>query len=513
MESRTIDASGNLLVRIVYAYSPRFDVATTTTNVSYWPGTAAVEKQAVTTYDESGNFLTEVVMDFNQSGKHVSGHQVFHDPLTGIFRCFDWNAAQQKHLAIDCPESEESHDGPKDTPKLSRDEVQQHLSAARQAAQADEKSRHMTSKQPTTSSATINNREFALVLPAGLTPGERVSGRVVDDPARYDHHPGLLVTRFTLPVPTAPGGGPLTEWTLKLKGSEPQSADGPISFVVPVVAAIEFTLSQTGDSAIAVSGKVPIPKAAAPKSSLPSGFLSPGLCFKRDVCVVTGKLSGDSRKTFAAFDSFPARIVAESSTTAVLDVPLYMNLGSAALLITEGATVQAMPMVVGDLVLEPSHDSVLPGENPSIELHLDAVSELSDDQWRYGVFPPASLERARALSPGFNPAKTVEHERERREKQERLDGLKKKDDKKEESAGMVLVVVSNSTPDIVKLRGSAETGLVFHLTPESFAMGEFKYNIGLDVLKAGIFTLQATAIPFLAPVKAQVFAADAVTPH
>ncbi len=60
--------------------------------------------------------------------------------MTGIFRCFDWNAAQQKHVAIDCPESEESHEGPKETPKITREEVLQHLAEARQAAQAEQKS-------------------------------------------------------------------------------------------------------------------------------------------------------------------------------------------------------------------------------------------------------------------------------------------------------------------------------------------------------------------------------------
>ena len=86
--------------------------------------------------------------------------------------------------------------------------------------------------------------------------------------------------------------------------------------------------------------------------------------------------------------------------------------------------------------------------------------------------PSSNLERARALVSEFSPAKTVKQERERRETQEKQDGLKKKDDKKEESAGMVLVTVSNATPDVVTMRGAKQQSFVFHLTPESFAMGE-----------------------------------------
>jgi hypothetical protein len=143
---------------------------------------------------------------------------------------------------------------------------------------------------------------------------------------------------------------------------------------------------------------------------------------------------------------------------------------------------------------------------------VDGVTELSDDQWHYGVFPAGNLVKARALVPGFNPAKTVELERERREKQEKQDGLKKKGDKKEESAGMVLVVVNNVTPDVATMRGAKQHDFVSHLTPESFATGEFKCYIVLDASKTGTFALKATAIPFLAPVKAQEFEAEASTP-
>jgi hypothetical protein len=231
------------------------------------------------------------------------------------------------------------------------------------------------------------------------------------------------------------------------------------------------------------------------------------------MCVVSGSLSGDSRKTFAAFDSVPVLIVAETRSSVILDVPRYMNLGPADLIVTEGDKVQAMTMVVADLWFMFNREPIEAQQEMITILRVDGVQELSDEQWRYGVFPPASLERARALVPGFNPAKTIEQERERREKQEKKDGLKKADDKKEESAGMVLLVVNNATPDVVSTRGAAQQSFVFYLTPESFAMGEFKYDIVLDSLKSGTFALNATAIPFLATVKAQVFVAATNLPH
>jgi hypothetical protein len=49
------------------------------------------------------------------------------------------------------------------------------------------------------------------------------------------------------------------------------------------------------------------------------------------------------------------------------------------------------------------------------------------------------------------------------------------------------------------------------LTPESFPRGEFKYDIVIDAAKTGTFDLKTTAVPFLAPVKAQEFDAAAAT--
>ena len=505
VERRTIGANGKLLVRTNFAYNPAFEVIQQTAT-SYWTDGKSVEKMAQTRYDESTNLLSEIVEDYNQSGKHVSGHQLFHDPMTGIFRCFDWKVAQQKHVAIDCPASEEAHEGPKETPKITREEVMQHLAAARQAAQAEQKSLRMKPRAPVQSPITTINKDVGVVLPARFRPGQRVSGRVVEDPERFAGHPEVAVTRVMLPMASAGDAAGLSGWTFELKGSEPQPADSPISFVVPAGAAtMEFTLRQAGDPAIALSGRVQVPKATAPKPPSAAGYQSAALCFKEDLCMVTGKFSGDSHSTVAAFDSNPASIVAETESALLLDVPNSMNLGPAALIVAEGTKVEAMMMVVADLDLAPNHESTQAGQNTVTALRVDGVAELSDDQWHYGVFPASNLNRARALAPGFNPKKTIEREREQREKQEKQDGMKKKDDKKEESAGMVLVVLSNTTPDVASMRGAKQQSFEFHLVPESFAMGEFKYNVAVDGLKTGTYVLKVTAIPFLAPVQAQEF--------
>jgi YD repeat-containing protein len=505
VEIRTVGTDGKLQGKVNNSYNAKSEVELQT-STSYWPDGKSIQKVSYERFDQNFNFTSEIIEDFDQSGKHVSGHQLFHDPGTGIYRCFDWKSTPQKYQAIDCPESEESHSGPKQASKITREEVLQHLAAARQAAQAEQKSRRMKPKEPVQDAVTTTNKEVGIVFPALLRPGTRVSGSIVDEPDRFAGNPELLVMRVSLPMPSTGDASQLSGWTFEFEGYEPRPGDAPISLVVPTGAVeLAFTLRQAGNPTITVSGKVQITATAGKSASVPKAFESAALCFKRDSCVVTGPLSGDSRETFAAFDGVPARIVAETDSMAIIDTPFFMNLGPAALIVAEGTQVQAMPMVVAELALTLNHEALKPPEYMITILRVDGAQELSDDQWHYGVFPAGNVEKARTLVPGFNPAKAVEQDRERREKQEKQDGLAAKDDKKDESAGMVLVIVKNNTPDIVSPRGAKEQNFVFHLTPESFAMGEFKYDIVLDPLQAGTFALKAVAIPFLAPVKAQEF--------
>jgi hypothetical protein len=503
IQSRTVTTDGKLQVRVEYFYNSNGDVEKQT-NTHYWADGRSVQKIAQSTYDENSNFTSEFVDDYNQSGKHFRGHRVFHDPMTGIYRCLDWNEAQGKYAVVDCPASEESRGAPSEVRKITREEVMQHLAVARKTAAVERKS--SGSADPPQDSITLTKREVGIVLPAQLRPGARVSGSVVERPERFDGHPDLLVTRVALPFPSSGDGSTLAGWTFALKGATPQPASGPFSFVVPNnPLSLEFTLQPGNSPSAIVVGKVEIPGAKLANSPALTMYESAALCFKNDVCTVSGPFTGDSSKTFASFDDVPVAILAQTGSATYLDVPIGVVGGSATLIIAEGSKVAAMVMVVASLTLEPKSEPVQPGQASQGVVHVDNVGELADAQWRYGVYPQSSLARARALIPGFNPAKVVEQDHEQREKREKKDGGTKKEDKKEQSAGMVLVVVRNATPDVASWRGTKQQNLTFHLVPDSFGMGDFKFGFGIEPLKAGTVSLQATAIPFLTPVRAEIF--------
>ncbi|MFZ1136784.1 MAG: hypothetical protein WAN69_17675 [Candidatus Korobacteraceae bacterium] len=510
VESRTVGTDGKIQVKIDYSFNSHGETDKQH-EIHYWPDGKSVEKIAQNTYDENSNFTSEIIEDFDQSGKHVSGHKLFHDPMSGINRCFEWKAATQKYEVIDCPASEEAHEGPEVVRQITRDEVLQSLAAARQTAEAEQKARRMQPKNPTDAALSTTTKEVAVVLPADLRPGQRISGSVVEDPERFAGHPDLLLAHVSLPMPSAGDASHLTGWTFELNGSVPQPADGPISFTVPSANPLAFTLRQAGDPSVAVGGKIDLPKPMLQKVPLAQSFESSALCFKQDLCTIAGPFTGDSHNTFVAFDKVPVKIIAQTANATYVDVPMEVVGGSATLIVAEGGKVAAMVIVVATLGLQPKHDAIQAGQDTGGAVVLENAGELADAQWRYGVFPPSTVERARALVPGFNPAKVVHQEREQREKQEKQDGVRKPENKNEESAGMILLVVRNTTPDVVSLRGATQQGYIFHLVPDSFSMGDFKFLFTGDALKAGTFVPQATAIPFLAPVKAQVFDAEPTT--
>ncbi|MGC2112293.1 MAG: hypothetical protein WA655_22430, partial [Candidatus Korobacteraceae bacterium] len=274
--SRTIGADGKLQVKVNYSYSHGSDVIRQT-STSYWPDRKAAEKVADTTFDDSTNFVSETVADYNQAGMQVSGHQVFHDSMTGIYRCFDWNVGKQRYVAIDCPAPEESQEGPHEEHKITREEVMQKLAAARQAAESEQKAVRMKQAHPVQVAIAAAYEEVGIALPV-LRPGGRVSGRVVEAPERFAEQPELMVARVSLPTDPAGDPGQLSDWTFEVSGSKPQPADGPITFVVPATGGpMEFTLRRTSDPLVAVSGRLPV-SVPTPKAPPPTSYQSAALC-------------------------------------------------------------------------------------------------------------------------------------------------------------------------------------------------------------------------------------------
>ena len=230
------------------------------------------------------------------------------------------------------------------------------------------------------------------------------------------------------------------------------------------------------------------PRAINPQAQ--QTFRAQALCLKGGTCVVSGPFNGDRSKTFAAFEDRPATIVAETSDTAYIQVPEQTGPGARPLFIAEGSKVIALPVAVGELVIQNNGRELKPGQTLIMSATLDGAGDLPEAQWLPDNFPAANIEQARRLIPGFQLPGGNEEKRGADE---------------EEKDGEILLVIKNPAPEQISLRGSKNDMLVFHLGDEAFARGAFKCNLLVEAKQAGTLDIKGYVIPLLAPVTGQEF--------
>ena len=501
-QQRTMGPDGKLEQKVDYEHRPGYFVADQTTTF-YWPD-GKVHRITKNTYDATANFTGELVQEFDEAGKQVGGHRLTHDPMTNVYTCKDWNTAGQTYKLIVCPSSEESGGSePKAVTKFTYDEVMQHLNAARKTGGEGQK---MQPTAPSKSGATTASPEVGLLVPAQVYAGERVSGSVVTNPAEYEGVAGVAVTRVAVPLEAAGEASTLAGWTVEIPGEKPQRADGPIVFTVPRDGSgVNLTFKQTGNTTHSVSTLITFASNSSKRQKTPTSFEAAALCIKGQLCTVRGPFSGDSSKTIAAFEDRPATVMAESPDTAYIRISGLTEPGSRPLFLAEGSKVVALPVAVGEFSLTNGDRELQQGQSLMTFPILDGPSDITDEAWRPGNFPATNLEEARKLIPGFQLPHEDREAREKREAQAKGESKEKKD-ADEKKGGLILLVVKNMTPEKVSLRAAAKDQMiVFRLNDDSFARGEFKYDLLVDGLKSGHFNIKGYVIPFLAPVRGQEF--------
>ena len=450
---------------------------------------------------------------FDQGGKQIAGHRLTHDPQTNVFHCYEWNVAAQDYKEKPCPSGEESASTPEQVKKFTEAEVMQQLQLARAAA-AEAKPQPATTGE---SSAPTSARQVAIILPAEIRPGERVSGSVVEDPARYSAVEGVSMTTFALPFSATGPQSTLAGWVVDISGEPSRPADGPIVLTVPPgQLELAVAIHPKGNVEQMVAKRIPLPPSAKAKGKAAGGYFAPAICMKDELCLVRGVFSGDSSKTFAAIENRPAKIVAESSDAAYIAVPERTEAGSRPLAIAEGSTAVAFPMVVAALTIQPEHRELKKGETLLMYPELEGPDELPDALWIPGNYPPWHLKQIQQLVPGFKmPKKMSEHEaREAKEKAEGKGKDKDKDTGEEEegAGGEIVLVLKNANPGQISFRDSSSGSYVFYLKPESFGRGEFAYKFVAEANQPGVVSVEGHAISLLAPLKGQEFPLTANVP-
>jgi len=510
-QMRTLGSDGKLQQKVDYDYLPGYYVAQQT-DTSYWPN-GQVHRVAHNTYDESANFTGEFIEVFDESGKPIDGHKLTHDPWTGVYRCSEWSTALHDYRPVECPAGEEESGSADEAKKFTYDEVMHSLEAARKAAHQAQNIGNMQPATPLHPPILTVQRVVGMIFPAQLRPGERVSGRVVENPDQYDETPEITVQRVALPFASAGEASRLSGWLFEIAGEEPQRADGPITLLVPPrSAALNITFRQAGNPAHSVSTTLAFPQAPAEAPPSLNSFRVPPLCQKGALCTVSGPFNGDGRKTFAAFQDRPATIVGETTTAAYISIPDLVAPGARPLFIAEGSTMVALPVVVAEFSIRNNHRELTAGQTLIMFPALDGPGDIPDSEWLPGNFPATNLAQARQLIPDFQlpPGdRDTQEEPEKEAKPEAGGKAVPEQESGDTKGGEILLVVKNLTPEQISLRGSKNQMLVFRLSNQAFRRGEFKYDLLVEAQKAGKAEVKGYVIPFLAPITGQEFSVKA----
>ena len=382
------------------------------------------------------------------------------------------------------------------------------LEAARENAQREQKIRRT---QPETQVHRLSNtaqQEVGIVLPAHVRPGELVSGTVVENPDQYGEMPEVTITRVAVPFESSGEASRLSGWLFETAGEEPRRADEPIKLIVPPDKS-QITFREAGNPSHSVSLTLNFSLLAANKSLPPNSFRSPGLCMKGELCVVSGPFNGDGRKTFAAFEDRPAKVVVETSDAVYLDIPEATEPGLRPLFIAEGLKVIALPVAVGKFVIKNNGRELQAGETLITFPTLEGPGYIPEPAWQIGGVPATSLQRAQQSIPGFQLSQGDHEASGELEDHEKEESKEKRELEEKKEEGEILLVIQNQTPKQISLRGSKNETLVFHLRDEAFRRGEFKYDLVVEAKKAGKIDVKGYVIPFLAPIAGQEFSIKA----
>jgi hypothetical protein len=515
VETRTLDANGKVRSVNTVDYQNGYYVPNTTTTSYYSDGTS-IENAVKVTYDPSANFLSEIVEQYLQSGKHISGHKVFHDPVTGVFRCWKWNEGSQKYDRIVCPSGEESGEKAPPLKRITQDEAVKLFEAARVAATAQKKSERMVPKNLVTPQVTPTPTRYAVVLPAALVPGKQVSGSVVDNTHYIRLRPELIVEDVELPLDPGGNAAKLSGWRVEVAGSQPQRANSPFTFTVPNGASsIEVKVYPDGQPAQAVTKSIAISKSPPASSKPKSGYVAQALCVVGDVCPIGGVFDGNATTAMASFDAKPAAIVAETADMVFVNVPDNVLFGVRQLLFNEGNELLAFPVAVAQVeivadgkTLDEFQNDIKKDDHKLIFAGVIGVQSLPDEDWIPGMFPKTNLEWARRFVPGYEVPRASHAEREEREMMEKLERQQKGEKapaKNEEKIGYIVFFVKNTTPDVGTWRGSPGQAFALPLNSESFSQGDYRYKLVIDASQNGTYKMDAALIPFVAPVQGQKF--------
>ena len=201
----------------------------------------------------------------------------------------------------------------------------------------------------------------SVVLPSDVRAGDTISGVILTEPAgatpaaRREHDAALNAT------------------IVDVQNAKTSASSHVLTFVAPAAGMAPMSLSDTSDGGRAVGRTVvPVGPAVQPSSNARGVDALPRYAQSGRALEIAGVFGGDLRATAASFAGRPARILAESPRSLVVDCPDELS-GPTELAVTEAGRTLKGPIHILRVTLSATSTTLLRGETATITIRVEGL--------------------------------------------------------------------------------------------------------------------------------------------
>src|SRR6266851_2237411 len=318
-----------------------------------------------------------------------------------------------------------------------------------------------------------------VVLPTDGRPGEKMSGRVVTDPKKYAGIPALRVVEMELPLARGEDGrATLQGLVVDLGDGRAQPADGVLTVEIPRNAdRIQLSVRREGSPTLLVRRDLPIGSGRPLGTTAASAYQTSPIYAAGGVLAIRGPLDGNGNTTDIRVNDQQTTIIAETPRAVYFLLPDGISAGVAHVTLSEGLRRSSFSIAVVRIEITADRLQLVKGEQTPYHVVVSGPEGLSPSAWRGGV--SSDLVDESNVSKLAPPRFRIPSDRQ---------------------SGVILLRIENTSPETVSIEGAQNEAVVRTLSREDFVNGPYRANGVIRARRTGGFLINATVVPFLAPV-------------
>ncbi|MDQ6767428.1 MAG: hypothetical protein M3Z41_06425 [Candidatus Eremiobacteraeota bacterium] len=324
-----------------------------------------------------------------------------------------------------------------------------------------------TRSAPAAGSSTISG----LVMPSYIRAGDTISGIVVPDVKKYADVPGLRA--IALPLLGALLAGAVVQF-----GHGFQPANQPFTYTVPSNAqTVPVTVYGAGQPTPILNEPIPV-RVGPPDARIPD-FTMPALCRPGELHVIDGQLSGVADSMRIQVAGRDAVILAASPRAVYFAVPEDVPAGATQVTLRDAGKTVTFRAAVAQVSLTADKLQLAKNESTTFHISISGLDAVPAVAWNGASLPD-----------------TIAHDQ--------LAALADAIRSSGSGQGVVLISIMNKTPHSIAIEGAPGGVLVRQVRRGDVAAGPYLFSGTIHSLQSGAFSVNASLVPLLAPVRGTV---------